>query len=329
MAIRHELALRKELQRVVDTLHNEETSVTPYVNEYRELLDNQGKMLRSSLVIAFASAQAESISPVNQTVITGAAAIEMLHLATLVHDDVLDNAPIRRNRPTAQIEVGNKAAIYLGDLILSRYMEIMATIAPDQEYYRSQAATVRVIVTGELLQESARLHADSTVHNYIQAISGKTAALFKLASQTGIRLSNASPRPKTPEQTTVYDMWVEAAGNFGEQLGIAFQIVDDIEDFNESHNTGKPKLEDISDGIYTLPVLLAIEEDRNFRALLEQGNTEAAVAYLREHQQYFERSRAIAKEYIGRARVILEGLEMRNDTRNLLIDLIDEFESQI
>ena len=117
MAEGQELLLRKDLERVVDRLHQERTHVAPYQEDYRRLLDNHGKMIRAAMVVLFARAGARNGGCLGDTVITGAAAIEMLHLATLVHDDVLDNAPIRRNKPTVHTIRGNKAAIYLGDLI--------------------------------------------------------------------------------------------------------------------------------------------------------------------------------------------------------------------
>ena len=142
MSVQQEMALQADMRRVVETLHREETNVTPYRHEYRQLLDNHGKMIRATLVVLFGRAANEDSGKLDERVITGAAAIEMLHLATLVHDDVLDSAPIRRNQPTVHNTAGNKAAIYLGDLILSRYMEIMAEIAPSTDFLREQASTV-------------------------------------------------------------------------------------------------------------------------------------------------------------------------------------------
>ncbi|RBP97145.1 geranylgeranyl pyrophosphate synthase, partial [Bifidobacterium aemilianum] len=159
--------------------------------------------------------------------VTGAAAIEMLHLATLVHDDVLDDADTRRGRPTVHTTRGNKAAIYLGDLILSRYMEIMASIAPDTAFIREQAGTVCEIVGGELLQESARGDTAVTRAYYERAIRGKTAALFRLAATTGVKLGTSDPSPDL----------LAAAHDFGEHLGMAFQTIDDLGDFDVAHAT--------------------------------------------------------------------------------------------
>ena len=308
MAEGQELLLRKDLERVVDRLHQERTHVAPYQEDYRRLLDNHGKMIRAALVILFARAGTGAEGRLDDTVITGAAAIEMLHLATLVHDDVLDNASIRRNKPTVHTIRGNKTAIYLGDLILSRYMEIMASIAPDTDFIREQAGTVCEIVGGELYQESDRHHTHITVDDYNRAISGKTAALFRLSCLTGIRL-DGQPTDPALERT---------ARDFGSNLGMAFQIIDDINDFDLDRDTGKPKLEDIRDGIYTLPVLLGFQEDENFRALVQQDDSDQVVDYFRAHPQLMESSRQIAKDYLLHAADSLVESPMDRSLRELL-----------
>lgn len=321
MALGHETMLRKDIQRVVETLHHEEISVRPYADQYRSLLDNHGKMIRASLVLVFARADASDPArdTLDERVITAAAAIEMLHLATLVHDDVLDGAPIRRNEPTVQTVLGNKTAIYLGDLILSRYMQIMADIAPDLAFIREQSSTLREIVTGELLQESVRHQTTTTVDHYMQAIGGKTAALFRLACLTGLRLT-ADP----PEET-----WIRAASEFGDHLGTAFQIVDDIDDFDLSHDTGKPKLEDVSDGIYTLPVLLALREQPSFSHTLESDNPHAVLDYLCAHPETMKQSRDIALWHVQEARDALTTIPLSSGVKAMLTDMLERFSRTI
>ncbi|MCI1219927.1 MAG: polyprenyl synthetase family protein [Bifidobacterium sp.] len=296
MSVQQEMALQSDMRRVVDTMRSEETSVAPYRREYRQLLDNHGKMIRATLVVLFGRAASQDSGKLSDQVITGAAAIEMLHLATLVHDDVLDSAPIRRNQPTVHTTSGNKAAIYLGDLILSRYMEIMATIAPNTDFLREQASTVCEIVGGELLQESARHNTETTLDYYRKAIGGKTAALFRLACLTGVRLG-AQPHGAQDCESEL----LETARTFGDHVGMAFQIMDDIADFDLAHDTGKPKLEDVADGIYTLPVLLALHDDPGFAQLLSHDNPQEVERYLQAHPHLIERSRAEAMKHLDAA----------------------------
>lgn len=317
MPFRQEHLLRADMQRVVDALHNEENDVTPYRQDYRNLLDNHGKMIRASLVLLFSYAPQASPESAASAVVTGAKAIEMLHLATLVHDDVLDNAPIRRNKPTVHTLRGNKAAIYLGDLILSRYMEVMASVAPSTAFITYQAHTVNEIVAGDLLQESARHNTEISQEYYERAISGKTAALFRLACTTGLELSGIDPTSPL----------INLARDYGENLGSAFQIVDDIEDFNVAHDTGKPKLEDIRDGIYTLPVILAMKDDPSFVDIVKSDDPDKALEYLETHPQYIEQSKDAVRERCDKARQALNepaGDELDADIKALLIRTLDK-----
>ncbi|MEK0307084.1 polyprenyl synthetase family protein [Bifidobacterium favimelis] len=319
MTGRQEDLLGRDMHRVVDKLHSERTHVTPYQEDYRRLLDNQGKMIRASMVLLFARAVDPTRRQAPEEVITGAAAIEMLHLATLVHDDVLDQADMRRNRPTVHTVRGNKAAIYLGDLILSRYMEIMAGIAPDTAFIREQAGTVCEIVGGELYQESGRHNTDITVEYYDRAIGGKTAALFRLACLTGTHLGAACA---DREGTARVQALEGVARTFGENLGMAFQIMDDIEDFDVAHDTGKPKLEDIRDGIYTLPVLLGLQEDPSFKDLLERDRPGEVLGYLQAHATLIGRSRQAADSYLDRAEGALEDPAMDPGVTGVLKDMV-------
>ena len=198
-------------------------------------------------------------------------------------------------------------------------MEIMASIAPDTGFIREQAGTVCEIVGGELYQESDRHHTHITIDDYDRAISGKTAALFRLACLTGIRL-DGQPIDPALEQT---------ARDFGGNLGMAFQIIDDINDFDLDRDTGKPKLEDIRDGIYTLPVLLGFQKDENFRALVQQDDPEQVVDYLRAHPQLMESSRQTAKDYLRRASDSLEDSPMPEGIRSLLQRIVSKLTAQV
>jgi heptaprenyl diphosphate synthase len=329
MSVQQEMALQADMRRVVETLHREETNVTPYRHEYRQLLDNHGKMIRATLVVLFGRAANEDSGKLDERVITGAAAIEMLHLATLVHDDVLDSAPIRRNQPTVHTTAGNKAAIYLGDLILSRYMEIMAEIAPSTDFLRGQASTVCEIVGGELLQESARHHAETTLDYYRKAIGGKTAALFRLACLTGVRLSAPSSQGANAQDPD--PALLETARAFGNHLGTAFQIMDDIADFDLAHDTGKPKLEDVADGIYTLPVLLALRDDPEFAQLLGRDDPQAVEDYLQAHPDLLKRSQDEAVQNLDDADECLGGLvgAVRPDAVTQLRDVLRRIRKQL
>ncbi|BDR54143.1 hypothetical protein KIMH_02540 [Bombiscardovia apis] len=314
--------LDADLEQVVGRLHSEETSVAPYREDYRRLLDNHGKMIRASLVLMFGRAQAGSSSEPfapESPVVTGAAAIEMLHLATLVHDDVLDEADTRRGQPTVHTIHGNKVAIYLGDLILSRYMEIMASIAPTTSFIQEQASTVCEIVGGELLQESGRGNTSVSRNYYEHAIQGKTAALFRLACTTGVHLSVDSPAPEL----------LAAAHDFGQHLGMAFQIIDDIGDFDVAHNSGKPKLEDIREQIYTLPVILGLESDPAFHKIVELRDPLKVLDYLQAHPQLIEGTKEAARQEISQAQQALESAPINPKVASILNALARKLAAQV
>jgi heptaprenyl diphosphate synthase len=322
MLIRQEQVLQQDMQRVVDALLQEDTNLAPYRQEYRELLANHGKMLRASLLLLFSYTRSDKPEPASPRVIDGAKAIELMHLATLVHDDVLDNAPIRRHKPTVNAAHGNKTAIYLGDLVLSRYMEVVAYIAPDNEFIAKQARTMSEIVSGDLMQESTRHDAHITKAHYEQAINGKTAALFRAACTTGIELAAAELGTSAPEPA------LQQAEAFGTQLGLAFQIADDIGDFEVTQNTGKPKFEDINDGIYTLPVILAREADPDFMAILETNDTRQTLEYLNTHPQYIETAKHEATAHAEAAKSVLTDMTypaLNTNLIKLLSQAVDKF----
>ncbi|WP_056989377.1 polyprenyl synthetase family protein [Lacticaseibacillus camelliae] len=219
-----------------------------------------GKMLRSGLM--FMLARFHSID--NPALISAGAAIEALHLATLEHDDVLDTAATRRGMPTLTATAGNKAAIYAGDFLFSVYFELLAEAAPTVDNVGTNARIMHRIFMGELDQNAVSRGTKLTVHQYLRQISGKTAALFGLAAYQGATLSGAS----AAEQTAAY--------RYGRCVGMAFQMIDDLLDLTgRPTQTQKPRLEDLQNGIYTLPVLYALQQDDGtLAALLDQIGTE-------------------------------------------------------
>lgn len=326
MPVRQNQILLHDMQRVVEALRHEQTSVTPYQENYRDLLNNHGKMLRSRLLLLFSYAASDRPAPASQRVIKGAEAIEMLHLATLVHDDVLDDAPIRRGKPAIQTIRGNKTAIYLGDLILSRYMEIIADVAPNTGFIARQGRALNEIVSGDLAQESTRHNLHITMEHYERAINGKTASLFRLGCTTGIELAEAESGTPAPQSL------LESAQAFGTQLGLAFQIADDVSDFEVERDTGKPKLEDIRDGIYTLPVILALGDDPAFEAIVRLDDPEKVLAYFEANPKYIEAAKDEARSLARAAKKTLSASccpDIDPSLRALIDEAVDRFVAKI
>ncbi|KRM72028.1 polyprenyl synthetase family protein [Lacticaseibacillus brantae] len=268
-----------------------------------------GKMLRSGLMLMFAQ-----FGDFNRPeLISGGAAIEALHLATLIHDDVLDHADARRGVDTIHSQADNRAAIYAGDFLFSVYFELMAQSSPDVANVGTNAMTMRRIFLGELDQNGQTNQRDLTVHQYLRQISGKTAALFALATYQGVRISQADPSLFIP------------AYRFGRYLGMSFQMIDDLLDYTGSPSqTQKPVFEDLQNGIYTLPLLYALETDRaSLTPHLNAAQTdpqELAFVIERVRRDGIPQATALAEKYTQKALATLAAFP-KGETRDALLTI--------
>jgi geranylgeranyl pyrophosphate synthase len=187
-----------------------------------------------------------------------AAGVEMLHTATLVHDDLIDDSMLRRGRQTLNAGQHAKFSVLIGDYLFARAANLVAE-TKNVEIMNHFAHTLMTILNGEMNQQSTLWQADR--HDYFERIYAKTAAMFVLAAQSGARLGGAD------------EYGLMALEKFGYYTGIAFQIVDDVLDFTaKPSQLGKPVGSDLRQGIFTLPVLRYIErypDDPNYAALLE------------------------------------------------------------
>jgi len=181
------------------------------------------------------------------TLLPMATAVEVLHIATLVHDDAIDKSAVRRGKPTLYKVWGEDKAILLGDYLFAKAGELTAT-TQNLRAIKLFAQTLRTISTGELAQTFSAFSLEQTYEQYVQRISRKTAALFILATESGSVLSEA------PEES------IKILNEYGYNLGIAFQIVDDILDFvGTEEELGKPTGSDLAQGTLTLPAMLLLE----------------------------------------------------------------------
>jgi len=210
------------------------------VNEH--LLARRGKQLRPMLVLL----AAKMCHGVNEKTVETAVAFELLHTASLVHDDVVDDSPMRRGMSTIQKRWTNKVAVLTGDYLLAKVIELTAGLR-NLKLFNIVAEIGQTLAKGELLQ----LHANSTMwiseSDYFQVIEQKTAALFAACTQAGAVSSGASMRAETALRT------------YGLELGLMFQMKDDLLDYSDSEDTGKPTMSDIRDGKATLPLLISLE----------------------------------------------------------------------
>jgi octaprenyl-diphosphate synthase len=197
-----------------------------------------------------------------------AAAVELIHSATLLHDDVIDEGEERRGRPASRALWGNLVSVLAGDLLLTTALELVDS-AGVPGAMSDTLATMQRLIAGEVAQLKARGRQDLGIAGYLEIVRGKTASLFANACRAGARVGNADPSV------------IDALGRFGERVGIAFQIIDDVLDLSGiPHEVGKRLGHDLAEGKTTLPLALALEHDSDsLRPLLitaRAGDTLAA-----------------------------------------------------
>lgn len=206
-----------------------------------------GKLVRPALTLLFSEL---TDAPYNQKAIVLGASIELLHLATLIHDDIIDESKLRRGQDSIQAHFGKDTAVYAGDYLLTGMLSLLND-ADNIQANKLALESLRNILFGELTQKHNRYLTDTSFDNYLTQITGKTAALFKLSVLFGATSSDG-----------VSSQLLDVVGKLGENLGIAFQLLDDYLDFEsitEQLSLGKPAGQDIRNGIYTAPILFALE----------------------------------------------------------------------
>ncbi len=232
--------IRDDLANVQRVFDDELFSDRPFINELCTRIQRyHGKMLRPALVLLFG----EACENRQDAHLTLAAVVEMVHLATLVHDDVLDEADIRRQHSTINATHGNETAVLLGDYLISHAYHLCSSL-DDQFAARTIASTTNTVCEGELMQVSQRNNPDLTEAAYFDIIRGKTASLTAACCALGARYADVGS-----------DL-ITAAGDFGMSAGIAFQIVDDVLDIaGTQRDTGKSAGRDLAFGNATLPII--------------------------------------------------------------------------
>lgn len=200
-----------------------------------------GKRLRPLLTVVCAATG----EVFDERVVAAAAAVELAQVGSLVHDDILDDAPTRRGSPTINAVEGVNHAVLAGDYVLARSTELAATVS--REAAGLLAATVRELCEGQVLELRDAYDPDRDIDAHLASIRGKTAALFECACRLGAHCAQLSSEA------------TDALGRYGDAFGMAFQVLDDVLDLiGDADRLGKPTGADVSSGVYTLPVLTAL-----------------------------------------------------------------------
>ena len=236
-----EARLRARMVEVEERLEREIRSEAPFVtNAARHLMHAGGKRFRPLLVLL----AAETGDPAADGVLTAACVVELTHLASLYHDDVMDEAELRRGAESANSRWDNHVAILTGDFLFSKSSELTASLGA--EAVRIQAETFTRLVEGQILETLEPGPDEDALAHYLRVVEGKTGSLIATSARYGARFAGA---PLAVE---------EALTAYGEKVGLAFQLSDDILDVaSESDESGKTPGTDLREGVPTLPVLMA------------------------------------------------------------------------
>ncbi len=234
---------------ILQSLHSEVVLVNE-VGHY--IINSGGKRLRPALVLLAAGA----CNALTEKATTVSAIIEFIHTATLLHDDVVDESHLRRGRETANDLWGNEASVLVGDFLYSRAFEMMVEVNK-MEVMAILAKTTNIIAEGEVMQLLNIHDADTTEERYLEVIYSKTAKLFEAATLLGAVLGDRSEEER------------QAMASYGMHLGTAFQLIDDILDYEASEEKlGKKPGDDLAEGKPTLPLIHAIKHGSAMQAKL-------------------------------------------------------------
>lgn len=262
----------EDLNNFKKEYHTSLQSSNPLLQEIvAHVIQSSGKMMRPILVLLCAKLS----GGITEKTLKSAVALELLHVASLIHDDVVDNSAERRGLPSVMAEFKNKAAVLGGDFFLSTALcEAVSTQTVD--VVSIIASLGRTLIDGELLQLSESRNHSFKEENYFAIIKSKTAALFSASSQLGA-LSVENPDAENIARLT----------RLGENIGICFQIKDDIFDFQPDNKTGKPFGNDIQEGKVTLPLLYVYNnsteaEKKNIEECILSNNVAELVRLVNE-----------------------------------------------
>ena len=219
-----------------------------------ELTNSGGKLLRPAFFFLFAQ-MGDKARHDQQQLVKIAASLEILHMATLIHDDIIDDSPLRRGTQTIQSRYGKDIAVYTGDLLFTEFFDLLADTMKGSEYLRINAHSMKRLLLGELDQMNTRYNQNITISDYLRSINGKTAELFSLSCLEGAHFGHSSKEVEL------------LAGRIGRHIGLAFQVYDDILDYTATTETlKKPTIEDIAQGVYTLPLIFTMQEQPDLLA---------------------------------------------------------------
>ena len=309
--------IENQLQQVKLNMIKQTKSGDTYLDGSLDyLLASGGKMLRP-LLLLMGSRMGRISAKKEEDLINMATAIETIHLATLVHDDIIDQASMRRGQLSIHTRYGASYAVYMGDYLLSQCFLMLTHLDLKKEYAIRLAKVVSRICLGDMKQHQKRYDLNITPLQYIKIVSGKTAALISVALSSGAYFAKAKEED------------AKLLARLGYEVGMTFQLVDDLLDYEgDPAVVGKELRSDIIRGYYSMPVIYALQSDPQYseplRALLDKDITEEdlkQILTLIRRSGALKMTKDLAIRYNDRAKNLIHHLP-KGDAKTLLTDLI-------
>ena len=308
---KYETAVKEIDKKIIEVTQTNNKLISEAVTD---LVASGGKRLRPIMVglaSSFGKVEEEKILEI-------AAGIEILHMATLVHDDIIDEAELRRGEVTAQKRYGKKMAVFIGDYLLSSINSVFERQLSSASRVKLNKI-VRMICEGEIKQFQNKYNYNITINQYLKRIRRKTALLFGLSTYLGAY------------ESKVKDKKLHHLYNVGLEMGMAFQIQDDILDFTGNKEVvGKKLGQDLISGVYTLPVILLLHNEEYRKKVInivsDKSKLENDFDYLANmisDSNVLEQSKELARRFIDKARYHLEELP-ENEAKDYLHKIIDK-----
>lgn len=304
----------EEALELVKSEVNRTLSKAPLIiREYtRHLLKSQGKYIRAVSVVICAEDKEGRVSP---NAIKIAAAIEILHLATLVHDDIIDNADLRRGDVTLQKKYGKRTAVICGDYLLSTALRMATSIKNKKDYLDLELPDyVGRVCLGELNQHINNHNLNLSIYRYLKIISGKTAALFEASYFAGAILAGCS------------EAEAKKYRQLGYNIGMIFQLTDDCIDFENTVETAnKPVQSDYEQGVITLPLIHALEQLSDFKKKAQNtGVTRDEINAAVEKTGGIGFTRMMVQKYYNKSMKLIRELEAAQGKKEKLISVLNK-----
>ncbi len=289
-------------------------STSPFViREYtKHLTGSTGKHIRAESLLICALDQDNLI---HSDAVKLAAAVELIHLATLVHDDVIDNAELRRGQLSLQKKYGKRTAVICGDYLLCIALRT-AALAEDKEEYikRSFPDYMSRVCLGELNQHINNSNFDLSVYRYLKIIAGKTAALFEASFHAGAVLSEKE------------ELRIRRYAKLGKYIGMIFQLTDDCMDFETTEKVAqKPVKSDFEQNVITLPLIHTFKSIEDFKERAKQGEvTREEIDRAVQKAGGLNFTRLVAKKYYTKSLRIIDDMEFSTLKREKLLSILEK-----